>query len=174
MDTKGDTNCVAVFDRHEDAESAIRELQKGGFDMKKLSIIGRDYHTAEHAVGFYNAGDRVKYWGKHGAFWGSVLGILLAPAFFWIPGVGPILTGGIVGSLLMGTIEGAAVGAAVVGGTSVLAAGLASLGIPKDSIIRYEGDIKANKFLLIASGSSAEAERARVIFAGRGGLANVH
>ena len=174
MDTKGDTNCVAVFDRHQDAEAAIRALQKGGFDMKKLSIIGRDYHTSEHAVGFYNAGDRVKYWGKNGAFWGSVLGLLFAPAFFWIPGVGPILTGGIIGSMLMGTIEGAAVGAAVVGGTSVLAAGLASLGIPKDSVIRYEGDIKANKFLLIASGSPAEVERARALFVARGGLANVH
>ena len=142
--------------------------------MKTLSIVGKDYHTEEHAVGFYNAGDRIKYWGKQGAFWGGIFGLLLAPAFFWIPGVGPILTGGIIGSFLMGSIEGAAVGAAVVGGTSALAAALGSLGIPKDSIIRYEADLKANKFLLIASGSAAEAERARAIFASRGGLAEVH
>ena len=53
-----DTNqhCVAVFDHHDDVETAIRELQSSGFDMKKLSIIGRDYHTEEHAVGFYNSG----------------------------------------------------------------------------------------------------------------------
>ncbi len=174
MDTKGDTHCVAVFDRHEDAEAAIRELQTGGFDMKKLSIVGRDYHTEEHAVGFYNAGDRVKYWGRQGAFWGGMFGILLAPAFFWIPGIGPILTGGLIGSFLMGTIEGAAVGAAIGGGTSVLAAALAGLGIPKDSVIRYEADLKANKFLLVASGSAAEAERARSLFAQRGGSAQVH
>jgi hypothetical protein len=174
MDTTGESNCVAVFDRHEDAEGAIRELQHVGFDMKKLSIVGREYHTEEHAVGFYNAGDRVKYWGKLGAFWGAVFGILFAPAFFWIPGVGPILTGGIIGSILMGTVEGAAVGAAVGGGTSVLAAALTSLGIPKDSIIRYEGDIKANKFLLIASGTAVEVERARGVLAGRGGSVEVH
>jgi len=174
MDTRNESNCVAVFDRHQEAEAAIRELQKGGFDMKKLSIVGRDYHTEEHAVGFYNAGDRVKYWGKHGAFWGSMFGILLAPAFFWIPGVGPILTGGLVGSFLMGTIEGAAVGAAIGGGTSVLAAGLVGLGLPKDSVIRYEAELKANKFLLIASGTAAEAERARGLFAERGGRAQVH
>jgi uncharacterized membrane protein len=161
MVLKDTSNCVAVFDQHQDAEKAIRELQRGGFDMKKLSIVGRDYHTEEHAVGFYNAGDRVKYWGKHGAFWGTIFGILFAPAFFWIPGIGPILTGGIIGSVLMGTVEGAAVGAAVVGGTSALAGALASLGIPKDSVIRYEGDLKANKFLLIASGTASEVERAR-------------
>lgn len=166
--TSNNGSCVAVFDRHDAAEAAIRELQRAGFDMKKLSIVGRDYHTEEHAVGFYNAGDRVKYWGKQGAFWGTVFGILLAPAFFWIPGVGPVLTGGLIGSLLMGTIEGAAVGAAVGGGTSALAAALSSLGIPKDSVIRYEADLKADRFLLIASGTGAELERAQSILSQRG------
>ena len=174
MMSTSDSNCVAVFDRHQDAEAAIRELQRVGFDMKKLSIIGRDYHTEEHAVGFYNAGDRVKYWGKLGAFWGSVFGLLFAPAFFWIPGVGPILTGGLIGSMLMGAVEGAAVGGTVGAGASALAAALASIGIPKDSVIRYEADVKANKFLLIASGSAAQAEQARAILAERGGQAKVH
>jgi uncharacterized membrane protein len=161
MDQTNESNCVAVFDRHEDAEVAIRELQRAGFDMKKLSIVGRDYHTEEHAVGFYNAGDHVKYWGKTGAFWGGVFGVLLAPAFFWIPGIGPILTGGLIGSFLMGTIEGAAVGAAIGGSSGVLAAALSGLGIPKDSIIRYEASLKANKFLLIASGTAADTQLAR-------------
>ncbi len=175
MKNPNDSNCVAVFDRHQDAEAAIRELQRGGFDMKKLSIVGRDYHTEEHAVGFYNAGDRVKYWGKLGAFWGVVFGILFAPAFFFIPGIGPVLTGGMIGSMLMGTIEGAAVGAAVGGGSGVLAAALTSLGIPQDSVIRYEGAIKANKFLLIAGGTAADAEKARTILVGLGsGQVEVH
>jgi uncharacterized membrane protein len=174
MDTKIESNCVAVFDRHQDAEVAIRELQRVGFDMKKLSVIGRDSHTEEHAVGFYNEGDRVRYWGKHGAFWGSVFGILFAPAFFWIPGIGPILTGGLIGSLLMGCVEGAAVGAAVVGGTSALAAALTGLGIPKDSIIRYETELKVNKFLLIATGTVAEIKRAHAILVERGGRVDAH
>jgi hypothetical protein len=174
MSTTNDSNCVAVFDRHEDAEAAVRELGRVGFDMKKLSIVGRDYHTEEHAVGFYNAGDRVKYWGKLGAFWGSMFGILFAPAFFFIPGIGPILTGGLIGSFLMGTIEGAAVGAAVGGGASVLAAALTSMGIPKDSVVRYQADLKADKFLLIATGNAAAVEQARAVIAGRGGRAEVH
>ncbi|MGD0674523.1 MAG: permease [Polyangiaceae bacterium] len=174
MDLRDESNCVAVFDRHDDAEAAIRELQRASFDMKKLSIVGRDYHTEEHAVGFYNAGDRVKYWGKLGAFWGTIFGILLAPAFFWIPGIGPILTGGFIGSILMGTVEGAAVGAAVGGGTSALAAALAGAGIPKDSVIRYEADVKANKFVLIAAGTAAEVERARAILVQRASQVNVH
>jgi hypothetical protein len=174
MDTTRDSNCVAVFDRHQDAEAMIRQFQLAGFDMKKLSIVGRDYHTEEHAVGFYNAGDRVRHWGKLGAFWGGLFGIVFAPAFFWIPGIGPILTGGIIGSLLMGTIEGGAVGAAVGGGASVFAAALTSMGIPKDSVIRYEADLKADKFLLIASGTAAQVEQARALIAERGGVAQIH
>ena len=110
-----------------------------------------------------------------GPFWGSIFGILFAPAFFFIPGVGPILTGGLIGSILMGTLEGAAVGAAVGGGGSALAAALASLGIPKDSVIRYEAGLKANKYLLIASGTAAEVDRARAILVGAGaGDVEVH
>ena len=77
-----------------EAETAVKELQKSGFDMKKLSIIGRDYHTDEHVIGYYNAGDRMKYWGKLGAFWGGFWGLLFGSAFFLIPGVGPLLFAG--------------------------------------------------------------------------------
>jgi len=168
MEQFGNSNCVAVFDRHEDAEAAIRKLQSSGFDMKRLSIVGKDYLTEEHPVGFYNAGDQVKYWGKKGAFWGSLFGILFAPAFFWIPGVGAILTGGLIGSAIMGTLEGAAVGAAVGSASGALSAGLVSLGIPKNSVVQYEASVKANKYLLIANGSLADAERARAILAEAG------
>ena len=58
---------VGVYETHQQAEDAIRELQKSGFDMKKLSIVGKDYHTEEHVVGYYNLGERMKSWGKLGA-----------------------------------------------------------------------------------------------------------
>ena len=64
---------VAVFETHDQAESAIRELQQDGFDMKKLSIVGKDYHTEEHVVGYYTTGDRMLYWGKLGSS-GAVFG----------------------------------------------------------------------------------------------------
>jgi hypothetical protein len=63
---------VAIYPTHTQAEKAVKELQKSGFDMKKMSIVGKDYHTDEQVVGYYNAGDRMKYWGKQGAFWGGI------------------------------------------------------------------------------------------------------
>jgi len=85
---------VAVYRTHTEADQAVKELQEGGVDMHKLSIVGKGYHTDEHAVGYYNTGDRMKYWGKIGAFWGGFWGMLFGSAFFLIPGLGPILAAG--------------------------------------------------------------------------------
>ena len=43
---------VATYPSHTTAEAAVKELQRSGFDMKKLSIVGRDHHTDEHVVGY--------------------------------------------------------------------------------------------------------------------------
>jgi hypothetical protein len=157
-------NCstVAVYSSHTSAEAAIKELQQSGFDMKKLSIVGRDYHTDEHVVGYYNVGDRMKSWGKMGAFWGWIWGCLFGSAFFFIPGAGPLLVAG----PLVGWIIGALESAVVVGGLSALGAGLFSLGIPKDSILKYETALKTDKFLVIAHGSWDEVAKAKEILAG--------
>ena len=55
---------IAILNAHGEDENAVKELQKSGFDMKRLSIVGKDYHTEEQVVGYYPAGDRMKYWGK--------------------------------------------------------------------------------------------------------------
>jgi hypothetical protein len=42
---------VAIYDRHERAEQAIKELETAGVDMQSLSIAARNTHTDEHVVG---------------------------------------------------------------------------------------------------------------------------
>src|SRR5665811_105293 len=150
---------VGVYNSHTQAEASIKELQRSGFDMKKLSIVGKDYHTEEQVVGYYNAGDRMKVWGKLGAFWGGFWGLLFGSAFFMIPGIGPLVVLG----PLVGWIVGALEGAVVVGGLSALGAGLYSIGIPKDSIMQYETALKSDKFLVIAHGTAAEVAKAKSI-----------
>jgi uncharacterized membrane protein len=150
---------VGIFNSHTEAETSIKELQKAGFDMKKLSIVGKDYHTEEHVIGYYNAGDRMKVWGKLGAFWGGFWGLLFGSALFIIPGIGPLIVFG----PLVGWIVGALEGAVVVGGLSALAAALFSIGIPKDSSILYETALKSDKFLVIAHGTADEAAKAKSI-----------
>jgi hypothetical protein len=101
----------------------------------------------------------MKYWGKLGAFWGGIWGFLLGSAFFWIPGLGPLVVAGPLVSWIVGALEGAA----VVGGLSALGAALYSIGIPKDSVVKYETAIKSGKYLLVAHGTLADVSRAREI-----------
>jgi uncharacterized membrane protein len=150
---------VAIFKSHTEAETAVKELQQAGFDMKKLSIVGRDYHTDENVVGYYNTGDRMKYWGKLGAFLGGFWGLLFGSAFFFVPGVGPLLFAGPIASYIVGALEGAV----VVGGLSALGAGVYGMGIPKDSILQYETAVKSGKYVLIAHGSDVETVHAREV-----------
>ena len=150
---------IAIYNTHTGAETVIKELQKSGFDMKKLSIVGKDYHSEEDVIGYYNTGDRMMTWGKFGAFWGGLWGFLFGAAFFVVPGIGPLVVGGPLVSWIVGALEGAV----VVGGLSALGAGLYSIGIPKDSVLKYETAIKAGKFVVVVHGTADEAQHARKI-----------
>jgi hypothetical protein len=153
---------VAVYDTHAQAEAAIKELQEAGVDMKSLSLAGKDTHTDEHVVGYYNVGDRMKYWGKMGAFWGGFWGLLFGSAVFAIPGLGPILVAGPLVAWIVGALEGAV----VVGGVSAVGAGLYSIGVPKDSVIQYDVALKTDKFLLVVHGTPESVETAQHMIEG--------
>src|ERR1700685_4100463 len=155
METKN--AAIAVFADHEQAEAAIRSLQSAGIDMKKLSIVGKDFHTEEHALGFYNLGDRMKVWGKLGAFWGSIGALLFGSALLFIPVVGHVIVLGPLVSTFVEALEGAALG----GSAGLFGGALFSIGIPKDSVVKYEREVKAGHFLVVAQGSAAEVEFAR-------------
>jgi uncharacterized membrane protein len=159
METTKVNAIAAVFNTHTEAEQAVKELQRAGMDMTKLSIVGKDYETDQHVVGYYNTGDRMKKWGKFGAFWGGIWGLLFGAAFFTVPGLGPVLVAGPLVAWIVSALEGAV----VVGGLSAVGAGLYSIGIPKDSILKYETALKSDKFLLLVHGTAAEVSRAKDI-----------
>ncbi|MBL0140546.1 MAG: DUF1269 domain-containing protein [Betaproteobacteria bacterium] len=150
---------VAIFPEHQGAEAAVRKLAGAGIDMKHLSVVGRGYHIDEKVVGFYNTGDRMKFWGKRGAFWGGLWGWLVGGVFLFVPVIGHVVVLGYLTAAVIAAIEGAV----VIGGLSALGAALYSSGIPKDTVIAYETALKADKFLVMASGPAEEMARARAI-----------
>jgi len=101
----------------------------------------------------------MKYWGKVGAFWGGFWGLLFGSALFIIPGLGPILAAGPVVAWIVAGLEGAV----EVGALGALGAGLYSIGIPKDSVVKYETALKTDQFLLIVHGTAAEVAKAKDI-----------
>ena len=150
-------SAIYVFNTHSDAEEAIRSLGKSGFDVKKLSLIGKGYHSEEHPVGFYSTGDRIKSWGGVGAFWGGIWGLLVAPAVFVLPGVGLVAMAGPIVAMIVAALEGAV----VLGGISAIGGALSMIGASKDDLIKYDTAVKADKYVLIVHGDANDITRAK-------------
>lgn len=145
---------AAIFEFPNQVEAVIRKIEESGFDLKKLSIVGKDYHTVEPPIGYYTIADRLIYQGKLLAFWSRLWKKLIDSASFFVPGVGPLLVAGPVGTRIDGVLEDAA----MMGRMSALGIALVSIGIPKDSIRQYEENVKDGNFLLILHGTPLEAE----------------
>ena len=150
---------VAVFGDHRSADVAIRKLIDDGFDMKKFSVVGKGYHTEETAIGFFKIGDRMKLWGKYGAFWGGIWGLFFSGVFVAIPVMGPVVVLGHLAAVVVAMVEGAV----VMGGLTAIGAAIVSLGIPKDSVIKYETAVKSNGFLVMGRGTSEEISKAKAL-----------
>jgi hypothetical protein len=150
---------VAVFTDHPAAETAVKKLTDAGFAMKQLSVVGKGYHTDEKIVGFYNTGDRIKFWGTRGAFWGGFWGLFFGGLFMTIPLVGHVIVLGYLATVAVSAVENAV----LVGGLSAIGAAIYSIGVPKDSVLQYETAIKADGFLVMAHGTPADVARAKSI-----------
>ena len=154
------THAVAIYSNHSQAEAAIKILKDAGHDIRQLSIIGQDYSTEEQPIGFINAGNRMMTWGKFGAFWGSIWGMLFGSAMIFLPGIGPLIFAGWIVSALEGAILG--------GGFAALGGALASIGIPQDSVMEYETSLRAGNFMLLIHGEQAEVIEAKAQLATSG------
>lgn len=150
---------IGVFADHTAAETAVKKLTAASFEMKNCSVVGKGYHTEEKVVGFYNVGDRIKFWGARGAFWGGLWGLFFGGLFMTIPIIGHVIVLGYLAAIAISAVESAV----VVGGLSALGAALYGIGVPKDSVIQYEAAVKADGFLVMAHGAAEEIARAKAI-----------
>jgi uncharacterized membrane protein len=156
---------VAQFPSHTEAERVVLELQREGFDMQKLSIIGKDYQTNEQVRGFLTWKDTAKAGAVGGGYWGSfvggLFGILAGAGVLFIPGMAPIVIAGPIVGVLAGWLEGTLVGGAGAAALGGLAGALGGLGIPQHEVLKYETKIQAGEFMLLITGSDEDVRQAR-------------
>lgn len=156
---------LALFGTHEAADAAVRKLGAAGVVLASISIVGKNCRSEEHATGYLIAGERARFYGKYGAFWGGLAGLLLGSGFFYIPVVGSLVALGPLASAIAGGIEGAVLG----GGASALGGALATLGIPRNSVVRYETAIRAEQFLVSVHCASDGVARIQQLLEQAGG-----
>ncbi len=121
---------VGVFDDRNDAELAARDLRDKGFKDDQIGYAWKDDAGKTH-----HEGNKSGQLAASGAGTGVVLGGLIgAGAALLIPGIGPIVSGGLLATALAGGLTGAVTGAAAGGITGAML----GLGIPEDEAKYYD------------------------------------
>ena len=148
---------VAVCIAHAQAEEAIAELERLGFDVKNLSVFRKAYLHEEEFAGLYTAGERLLARGGSAAFWERMWDLLGDAGFFLVPGIGPLLLAGPFIHTLVATVDNGV----AVGGLSALGAAIYSLGIPRVRIARHKIGIMAGQCAVVALGSPELVAKAK-------------
>lgn len=153
---------IAIYPDHAAAEDAIRRLHGEGFDLRDLSILGRNVEVSEQPTGLpVTPIDYATTGAETGAWFGGIFGLLVGAAFVILPGLGPVLVAGPLAAALLGGVEGALAGAAL----GALTGALVGWGVPKDLALTFETHVKAGKFLVVARGTAENVDRARSLLA---------
>lgn len=161
---------VGSFSNYRDTELALMELQSAGFPMNKVSVVGENLDRGQVAGANVSSGkdEQVGGGAKAGAtagvVTGGLIGLLGSIGALAIPGVGPVMAGGAIATLLADAAVGGAIGAAAGG----LVGGLVGLGVPQDKAKVYSDRISRGEYLVFVEGTDAEIETAEGIFSVRG------
>ena len=152
---------VALFPSRDDAEQAIRDLKDAGFANEDIGVATHDRIDApEPEPAPQSAAPSMEAAAGAGAVSGGVVGGLLGLiGSLLIPGVGPVVLGGVLASALMGAGIGAATGG--------LVGALTSMGVPETEAQYFDEGLRAGGTLVTVRGN-ARIDEAFAILQRRG------
>jgi len=143
---------VGVFQDRAQAERAVDDLKRAGFNDEQIGFVARDGSGDAGATETTNTGEGTPGGGAvGGAVGGGILGgILGAAAALLIPGIGPIVAGGILAAAL----GGAAIGA-VAGG---LIGALTDMGVPEEEAQYYDQEFRSGRTIVTVQAGNRREE----------------
>ncbi len=158
---------VGTFSTHNEAEHALTQLREGGFDMDDVSILVKDDKDQPDEIAGVEVKDTVGNQAGKGAATGAVTGgtiggvtgLLVGIGALAIPGIGPVMTAGAVGTAIASALSGGAIGAAA----GSLVGALVGLGIPKERAEVYDGVLRQGGYLVVVDGTQEELNEAQAI-----------
>ncbi|WP_303906239.1 hypothetical protein [Thiohalomonas denitrificans] len=156
---------IARFADPDRASEAVEALIEHDYPMDMISMLGRPAAVGDDPLGIYyrTSGERMRGWGKLGAFWGGIWGLLAGAAcLFVVPGLGFIAAAGPVVDALAGAAAGAAGGGGVMAGAgavSHLATAMRNAGVPDQELDRLHTAIEHGEYVLMLRCRRNECER---------------
>ncbi|KRB59920.1 hypothetical protein [Flavobacterium sp. Root186] len=141
---------VANYKTQQQAEDAIKKLKKSGYDITKLSLIGKDCYIEQNILGYFNIYDKMEKWSTTGLFAIGLCGLIFGMLFiFNVMASFPYFRIPIIYACI----------AILLGATLPLI----GMGFSKDKTIKYSTEVKARKYVLFAQETNANIEIMRTI-----------
>src|SRR5687768_8863649 len=152
---------VGLFDNMQDAHAAVQELTNAGFTADDVSIVANnssgEYGVGDGGDGGSEAAEGAGAGATGGAVLGGLGGLLVGLGALAIPGIGPVVAAGTLGTALASTAVGAGLGAAAGG----LVGALVGVGIPEeDANVYAEGVRRGGALVTVTADSDSDADRA--------------
>ena len=147
---------AGVLESTEHAAAAIDRLERGGFDLSKVSVIGKEEPSALHAMGLAVAGAQARLWGQRSALWERLAETPAGMALAWVPLVGYVVAVGPVAGALVGRRWQARASHA-----SALDRMLTLCGMSPGEMQTYGSALRGGQLLLLVHGGSVSTARAR-------------
>jgi hypothetical protein len=153
QETTGRT-VVGLFSHRSAAESAIRDLRNAGFEKERIGVAMPD--RVEQGDLLADAGGEPAEGAAKGAVSGGLVGGLLGLlGSLLVPGVGPVLAGGVLAS----TLAGVGIGA-VAGG---LIGALMGLGVPEEDARHFDQRLREGGTLVAVDAGTRTAEALAIL-----------
>ena len=137
QETTGRT-VVGIFTDRDRAEAAIRELKASGFTDEQIGVAARDEGEPH---------DRTATGALGGGLVGGLIGLL---GSLLVPGVGPVVVGGVLAS----TLTGAGIGAA----TGGIIGALSGLGVPERDAQHFDLGLRSGGTLITVDAGARTRE----------------
>ncbi len=152
-DTTGRT-VVGLFTNRPDAESAIRELKAAGFGEDRIGVALQNRDEQRDLMD--TTGSEAAEGAATGAVSGGVVGGLIGLlGSLLIPGVGPIVVGGVLAS----TLTGAGIGAA----TGGIIGALVGLGVPETDARHFDEGLRSGRTLVTVNAGERTGEALTIL-----------
>lgn len=149
---------VGLFEYYQDAERAVDQLSSRGFGKTEISVAARDRVLRERVVGGKDqaVAESAGAGAVGGTAVGGIAGLLVGIGALAIPGIGPVIAAGTLGTALATTAVGAGIGAAAGG----LIGALVGLGIPEEDAQFYAEGVKRGGVLVTVQTTDDRASEA--------------
>jgi hypothetical protein len=164
-----DRAIVGVFDDRIAAEQAIDRLHQAGFKEDQLGFVIRGADDVAGGMIVDAEGTKDGKGAMTGAVTGGILGGVVAAAIaVLIPGVGPVVAGGVMAAFFGGAIAGTAVGG--------IFGAMTGLGISEEEARYYDKEFQSGRAIVAVKPNGRAAEVADILTrsGGRGVHAEVH